>query len=65
MSKKKEPLYVWGRGRHEDDKLAFGADPEAILHDYDLYTKFVKGIEHAVRKMIDIQSMLENTIIRI
>ena len=50
MSKKKEPLYVWGRGRHEDDKLAFGADPEAILHDYDLYTKFVKGIEHAVRK---------------
>lgn len=50
MSKKKEPLYVWGRGRHEDNKLAFGADPEVILHDYDLYAKFVKGIEHAVRK---------------
>lgn len=41
---------IYGIGKHTDKYISFGADPEILLHDYDKYVKYVKGIEHAVRK---------------
>lgn len=50
MSKNKDQLRVYGKGKYEDESIAFGADPETVLYDYDQYKKFIRGCEHAVRK---------------
>lgn len=47
---KPDLIYVYGTGKNSDEWITFGVDPEELLSDYDLYEKFIKDCENAVRK---------------
>lgn len=40
---------IFGTGKHEDEFITFEADPEVLLHNYDIYEKYVKSCEAIVR----------------
>ena len=40
---------IYGTGKHSEEYISFEADPDILLHDYDQYEKYVKGIEAMVR----------------
>ena len=50
MKENKHLIYVYGKGRYEDEYITFGVEPDELLHDYDAYEKFIKNCENAVRK---------------
>lgn len=47
---KKNLIYIYGKGRYEDDYITFGVEPDVLLSDYDEYSKFIKHCEDCVRK---------------
>ena len=53
-------ITVSGTGKHSKESISYYATKSTIMDDYDEYEKFIKGCEHAVRKMIDIQRILQN-----
>lgn len=48
--KERAQITIYGKGKHKDEYITYGADPTSILYDYDQYEKFIKGCEQMVRK---------------
>lgn len=47
MSKSEENFYITAKDR---SYITYYIEPKVMLHDYDEYERFIKGVEHAIRK---------------